>query len=250
MAAVAFLVPTGSAALAPEIRQVVEAFVSRGGSGRVSDLVIEQTVTVYNPSQPLQRLSWQEWRVIKLPRRQRVEKLVDGQREIRLVVGDRAWVRRRDGKVHEAPPPTEEDRMHLLVPVRRGADDLLREWRALGIRDDRGHLTRVRGRPVAVIGARADDRGSPAVWLDADHGVIRFVTNEKVAGTPSLVDRTFSEHRLLVDGFHYPHRQEVFVGGRLLMLVTVGSVVANSGPPDTLFDPASLRESAAVRDPR
>ncbi|MGH7277118.1 MAG: hypothetical protein ACREJG_00360 [Candidatus Rokuibacteriota bacterium] len=243
-AAAVLALPLTAQGLGPETREVIEAFVARGAGARVADLIIEQDVTLYNPDNSLQHVRWHERQVIKLPRRHRVEKLMDGQREIRLVVGDRAWVRRRDGRTYEAPAGhAEGHRSHLLVPQRGTAEDLLRAWRALGIRDDRGHMTRVRGRAVAVIGARPEDRESPAVWMDADYGVVRFLTRETLPAGPALVDRVFSEHRPLVAGFFFPHRQEVFVGGKLLMLVAVGSVVVNTDPSDDLFDPARLRRA-------
>src|SRR5207244_6261957 len=89
-----------------------------------------------------------------LPRGQRLEQTVEGQREVRLAVGDRLFVRRPDGKVYEAPAlPRGNARTDLLVPFRRSAADLLTEWRALGVRDDVSHVVRVGGRPVTVIGA-------------------------------------------------------------------------------------------------
>src|SRR2546426_226725 len=140
--------------------------------------------------------------------------------------------------------PAESDRTRLLVPVRRSAADLLAEWRALGVRDDVSHVVRVRDRPITVIGARPGDRNVPAVWLDAQYGVIRFVTfvpRETLPTGPTTLDLAFSEHRRLPGGFFFPYRQELFVGGKLLMLFTVRSVDVNMNLPDALFDPDALR---------
>ena len=169
--------------------------------------------------------------------------MVDGRREVRLAVGDRVWLRTADGRVHEAPPAERErDRTHLIVPFRRTAVDLLGEWRALGVRDDVSHATRVNGRPVTVIGAHAGERATPSVWLDAEHGVVRFVRRERLPKGEALVDLAFSEHRSLGNGFAFPYRQEAFVDGKLLVLVVVRTVTLNGNPPDTLFDPDALRQ--------
>jgi hypothetical protein len=156
---------------------------------------------------------------------------------------DRLWVRDRDGWTHEAPPPREHKRAgaHWLVPLRRTADDLLAEWRALGVRDDVSHVVQVGGRSIVVLGARAGDRESPAVWLDPDHGVVRSLARERLPKGPALADLTLSEHRSLPAGFFFPRRQKVFVDGRLVMLVTVRSVVVDSNLPDALFDPEAPR---------
>jgi hypothetical protein len=238
---VVLAVPAAARALPPETRPAVESFVAHATGARVTDLIIEQTVTLYHRENGLRNVTVQERYVYKVPRRLRVEKIVEGQREIYVSVAGRAWVHSR-GKTYEAPPSlVGQDRTELLVPRRWTTDDLLREWRLLGIRDDRGHMTRVRGRTVAVIGARTGDRTSPHVWLDPEYGVIRFVTREKQGDGQALVDRTFSEHRRLVDGFYFPYRQEVFEDEKLVRLVTVKSIAVNTNPPDHLFDPASLR---------
>jgi hypothetical protein len=57
------------------------------------------------------------------------------------------------------------------------------------------------------------------------------------------VDLTFSEHRPLAGAFAFPHRQEAFVNGKLLLLVVVRSVAVNTNPADALFDPESLRRA-------
>jgi hypothetical protein len=180
--------------------------------------------------------------LFKLPQRQRVEQTVEGQREIQLTVGDRVWVRRADGKVSQAAAPEATRTLtHVLVPVKRRAADLLADWRSRGIRDDVSHVTRLGGRPVTVIGARPGDHEVPAVWLDPDYGVVRIVTRERLPNGTRLLDLTFSEHRPLVGKLYFPYRQEVFVDGKLLVLLTVRSVAINTNPADALFDPASLK---------
>ena len=104
---------------------------------------------------------------------------------------------------------------------------LAEEARALGVTDT-----------VTFTGWRRD---VPAVWLDADYGIVRIVTRERLPNGARLLDLTFSEHRPLVGGLYFPYRQEVFVDGRLLVLFTVRSVAINTNPADALFDPASLR---------
>src|SRR3989475_12847700 len=106
------------------------------------------------------------------------------------------------------------------------------------------YTTLFRSRPITVIGARPGDRDVPAVWLDAQYGVIRFVTfvpRETLPTGPTTLDLAFSEHRPLPGGFFFPYRQELFVGGKLLMLFTVRSVDVNTNLPDALFDPDALR---------
>jgi hypothetical protein len=55
------------------------------------------------------------------------------------------------------------------------------------------------------------------------------------------VDLAFSEHRPLAGAFSFPHRQEAFVDGKLLVLIQVRSVMVNTGLSDALFDPDTLR---------
>jgi outer membrane lipoprotein-sorting protein len=225
-----------------DARAAVEAFVNRVAGVSVSDLLLEQTLTLYHPD-GLHPQSTGEQRVFfKLPRRQRVEQVVDGEREVRLAVGDRVWIRQRDGRTFEAPPGDERrDRTHLLVPFRRTAADVLAEWRSLGVRDDVTQAIRVGGRPVTVIGAGAGDRSSPAVWLDAEHGVVRVITRERLPSGEALVDLALSDHRPLPGGFFFPYRQEAFVEGKLIVRILVRSVAVNSDLPDSLFDPDALR---------
>jgi len=57
-----------------------------------------------------------------------------------------------------------------------------------------------------------------------------------------LIDLAFSEHRPLAGAFFFPHRQEAFVDGKLLVLIVVRSVTVNTGLADSLFDPEALRQ--------
>lgn len=239
--AVALLVGAAPA-LAADARAAVEAFVAGLSSVQVTDLVIDQTFTLFHPEGRLPQSTGEQRVLIKLPLRQRIEQTIDGQREVRLLVGDRVWVRQPDGRTYEAPRLDRQyDRTYLLVPFRRTAADLLAEWRSLGVRDDVSYVTRVAGRPTTVIGAQAGERQSPAVWLDAQYGVVRIVTRERLPTGPALVDLTYSEHRPLPGGFFFPYRQEAFVDGRLLLRISVRSVGVNTNPPDELFDPDALR---------
>ena len=240
-----FLVFLGLGALrsvAQDAKAAVEAFVGRFQDVSVTDLVIVQDLTLYHPDGRHPQSTGQQRVLFKLPLRQRLEQTVEGQRQVQLTVGDRVWVRRADGKVYEIPATAQpgSDRTHLLVPLRRTAADLLAEWRTLGVRDDVSHVERIGARPVTVIGAKAGDRDVPAVWVDTDYGVVRFVTRQQLPTGPALVDLTFSEHRPLLGGFYFPYRQEAFVKGKLLVLITVRSASANTNLPDALFDPAAL----------
>lgn len=232
-----------SAGVAQDARAAVEAFVARLADVAVTDIVIQQNLTLYHPDGRHPQSTGEQRVLIKLPQRQRLEQTVEGRREVRLAVGDRVWIRQPDGKTYETPAGEGgNDRTHLLVPFRRSAADLLATWRSLGVRDDVSHVARLGGRAVTVIGARPGDRDTPAVWLDAEHGVVRFITRERLPAGSSVVDLAFSEHRPLTGGFHFPHRQEAFVDGKLLVLITVRSVQVNTNPPDALFDPEALRK--------
>ena len=232
-----------SAGVAQDARAAVEAFVARLSDVKITDLVIQQNLTLYHPDGRHPQSTFEQRVLIKLPQRQRLEQTVEGRREVRLAVGDRVWIRQPDGKTYETPAGGGgNDRTHLLVPFRRSAADLLAEWRSLGVRDDVSHVTRLRGRAVTVIGARPGDRDVPSVWLDAEHGVVRVVRRERLPAGPGVVDLAYSEHRPLPGGFYFPHRQEAFVDGKLLMLITVRSVRVNTNPPDALFDPEALRK--------
>ena len=225
-----------------DARAAVEAFVARVSDVQISDLVIDQNLTLYHPDGQ-RRVSGGEQRMLfKLPQRQRVEQTVEGQREIQLTVGDRLWVRRPDGKVSQVTALEPARALsHVLAPVKRRAADLLAEWRSRGVRDDVSHVARVGGRPVTVIGAHPGDRDVPAVWLDPDYGVVRIVTRERLPNGARLLDLTLSEHRPLLGKLYFPYRQEVFVDGKLLVLFTVRSVAINTNPADALFDPANLK---------
>lgn len=232
------------AALAADARAAVEAFVARLAGASITDLAIEQTFTLYHPGGRHPQSTGEQRLWTKVPRRQRVEQVMEGRREVRLAVGDRVWIRTASGRVFEAPPAERDrDRTHLIMPFRRTAADLLAEWRALGIRDDVSHVVGMAGRPVTVIGAQAGQRDAPAVWLDGERGVVRVVRRERLPTGEGLVDLTFSEHRPLAGAFAFPYRQEAFVDGRLLVLVVVRTVAVNTNPPDALFDPESLRRA-------
>lgn len=238
------LVLTPLTAVASDATQAVEAFVARLAGAAVGELAIEQSFTLYHPDGRHPQSTGEQRVWFKVPRRQRVEQVVEGRREVRLAVGDRVWVRTADGRVFEAPPADREhDRTHLIMPFRRTAADLLAEWRALGVRDDVSHVTRVAGRAVTIIGAAPGERRAPSVWLDGEHGVVRFIRRERLPTGEGLVDLAFSEHRPLSNGFAFPYRQEAFVDGKLVLLVVVRSVTLDGHLPDALFDPDTLRRA-------
>ncbi len=223
----------------------VEQFVARLSEITVSDMVVTQTLTLYDPRDARQQVTGRQRLTIKLPARQRVETDMAGEREVRLLSGDRLVVE-RGGKVFEAPPPERaRQRAHTLFPFRRTAADLLVEWRSLGVRTEVAQTVGVGGRTVTVIGAREGDRGSPAVWLDPDYGVIRFITREEGPDGVKLLDLAFSEHRKVSGGFFYPFRQEIFLDGKLLSVTFVLNVEVNTGLPDSLFDPDALLKGAS-----
>ena len=230
------------AATGQDARAAVEAFVARLSDVQLGDLVVDQSLTLYHLDGQRPVSAGEQRLLFKLPQRQRLEQTVEGQREVQITVGDRVWVRRADGTVSEIPAAGPVRALtHLLVPVKRLAADLLAEWRSRGVRDDVSHAARLGGRTITVIGARSGDRDVPAVWLDADYGVVRIVTRERLPNGARLLDLTLSEHRPLIGGLYFPYRQEVFVDGKLLILFTVRSVAINTNPADALFEPASLR---------
>lgn len=235
----ALLAPGALAASAA--RAAVDAFVARLGDVNVTDLVIDQTLTLFDPAGRQPQASGQQRVYVKLPRRQRVEQTIDGQKEIRLTVADRSWVRSADGKTFEAPGPGTRDATPLLVPFRRTGADLLAEWKVLGVRDDVTYETRAGDRTVTVIGARPGERTVPQVWLDRERGVVRFVTHEKLPQGDGVIDLSFSEHRPLAGGFALPWRQEAYVDGKLVVRVIVRTAAVNTGLDDALFDPDALR---------
>jgi len=228
--------------IAADARSVIDAYIARLAGTTLDDLVVEQTFTLYHPDGRHPAVRGTQRLLLKVGRAQRLEQIVDGQREVRLTVGVRLWVRQPDGRVYEAAgAEARRDRVPLLTAFRRNADDLLTEWRTYGIRDDVTDEVRVRGRSVLIIGARASDRDRPAVWVDPEYGIVRFITRESVADGSALVDIVFSDHRLIFDRFVYPYRQEMFADGRLIVAVAVQSVIANTRPPDDLFDPDVLK---------
>lgn len=242
LAALLFVLVLPCAVVASDARAAVGAFVARLAGAAVTDLVIEQTFTLYHPDGRHPQSTGEQRVWLKIPRRQRVEQVMDGRREIRLSAGDQVWIRTSDGRVYEAPPQERErDRTHLIMPFRRTAADVLAEWRALGVRDDVSHEARLAGRAVTVIGAQAGERDTPSVWLDAEHGVVRFIRRQRLPRGEGVVDLAFSEHRPLAGAFSFPHRQEAFVDGKLLLLVVVRSAAVNTNPADALFDPETLR---------
>src|SRR6185369_6579396 len=110
---------------AQDARAAVEAFVARVSNVQINDLVIDQTVTLYHPDGQRHVSGGEQRMLFKLPQRQRVEKTIEGQREIQLVVGDRMWVRQADGKVTQAALAEPARALtHVLVPVKRRAEDL------------------------------------------------------------------------------------------------------------------------------
>lgn len=241
-ALLAVLVLPWSQALAADPRSVVEAYVARLAGTGVENLAVTQTFTLYHPDGRQPAVTGSQRLFLKLPRSQRLEQTIDGQREIRLTIGDRVWVRQHDGRTFEAPPADgRRDRVHLVVPFQRGAGDLLAEWQSLGVRSDVSDEARLGGRPVTIIGAKAAERDRPAVWMDPEYGVVRFIVRERLPRGPGLVDVVFSDHRPLVDRFFYPHRQDVYADGKLLVLVAVRSVTVNTRLPDDLFDPEALK---------
>lgn len=242
VALIALLLPW-SESLAVDGRGAVEAFVARLGGTAVDDLDVQQTITIYHPGGRQPAATGSQRLLLKLPRAQRLEQTIEGQREIRLTVGDRVWIRQPDGRTYEAPPADgRRDRVHLITAFQRSAKDLLDEWQLLGVRSDVSDDARMGGRPVTIIGARAGERDRPAVWLDPEYGVVRFIARERLPQGPALVDLVFSDHRQLVDRFFYPYRQEVFADGKLLVLIAVRTAAVNTRPSDALFDPDALRK--------
>lgn len=226
-----------------DARAVVDAFVAHLGDVNVADLVLEQALTLFDPSGRYTQATGEQRVYVKLPRRQRVERTIDGQKEVRLTIADRLWVRTPDGKTFEAPRSGTRDATELFVPFRRTGADLLKEWKILGVRDDVTYVTRAGDRSVTVIGAKPGERGVAQVWLDHELGVVRFVTREKLPQGEGVIDFTFSEHRPLVGGFSLPYRQEAYVDGKLVVRMIVRSAAVNTGLADALFDPDALGRS-------
>ena len=227
------------AAEATEARAALERFLARAAGTPLRDLTIEQDLTVFNQDGRAVFASGTQRVIFRFPDQQRVEQTVEGRGEVRLTVRGKTWRRGSDGKVTELP----QDRgqaIALAVPLRRSADEVLAEWRALGIRDDRAHEVRMAGRVVTVIGAQPGERDRPAAWLDPEYGVVRFVAREAADPGPVLTDVSFSDYRPLVGPLFFPYRQETFRSGKLLVRLLVRSLTANTSPADTLFDPSTL----------
>ena len=79
-------------------------------------------------------------------------------------------------------------------------------------------------------------------WIDPEYGVVRFIRRERLPKGEGIVDLAFSEHRPLTGAFAFPHRQEAFVDGKMIVLIVVRSVKVNTGLSDALFDPEALRQ--------
>ena len=238
---IALLLPW-SPGLAADGKSAVEAYVARLAGTAIEDLSVVQTFSLYHPDGRQPAATGSQRLFLKLPRSQRLEQDIEGQREVRVTLGDRVWIRQGDGRTYEAPPSEgRRDRVHLLTAFQRGADDLLREWQSSGVRAEVSDEVRVGGRAVTIVGAKAAERDRPAVWIDPEYGVIRFIAHERLPQGSALVDIVFSDHRQLVDRFFYPYRQEVFAEGKLLLVVAVRSVTVNSGLSSDLFDPEALK---------
>jgi len=222
-------------------RAAAEAFVARLDGTRVGDLLVEQTVTLYHPGGRLKTSTGDQRLYLKPPGRLRVDRQAEGERDVLLVLGDRVWMRRPDGRTYEAPPRNAGPAAPAQLPGwQRSAAELLAEWKVLGVNVDVSHPVMLAGRRVTVIGAGPGERDRPAVWLDPEYGVVRIVTRERLPQGERLLDRTLSEHRAIAGPLYLPHREEWFLDGRLRRLVTVRSVTVNAALPDTLFDPAAL----------
>jgi hypothetical protein len=236
---VSVLIALGGAAGATEPRAALERFIARTSGTPLRDLTLDQDLTVFNPEGRSAFATGTQRLVVKFPDQQRVEQVVEGRTEVRVTVRGRTWRRGPDG--HVTTLPTERTHaIALAVPPRRSAQEVLAEWRTFGIRDDRSHEARIAGRPVTVIGAETGERDRPAVWLDPEYGVIRFVVREPADTGSVFTDVSFSDHRPLIGPVFFPYRQETFRSGKLIVRLIVRSVAVNTGPPDSLFDPATL----------
>ena len=222
-------------------RAAAEAFVARVDGAQAGSVLVEQTVTLYHPGGRLKTSTGEQRVYLKPPRHLRVDREAEGEREVLLVLGDRVWMRRADGRTYEAPPRNAGPVAPSHLPgLQRSAAALLAEWTALGVDVDVSHPVVVGGRRLTVIGAGPGERDRPAVWLDPEYGVVRMVTRERLPRGERLLDRTLSEHRAIAESLYLPHREEWFLDGRLRRLVIVRSVTVNAALPDALFDPAAL----------
>src|SRR2546427_8019831 len=93
---------TPATAAGQDARAAVEAFVARLADVRISDLEIQQSLTLYHQDGRHPISAGEQRMLFKLPQHQRLEQILEGQREIQVTVGNRAWVRRADGKVYDA----------------------------------------------------------------------------------------------------------------------------------------------------
>ncbi|HYE93630.1 MAG TPA: hypothetical protein VEA38_21545 [Terriglobales bacterium] len=228
-----------AAAHAAEARAVVERYLTRVSGAALRDLTLEQDLTLYNLDGRAVFASGIQRVIIKFPDRQRVEQVIEGRTDVRLTVGDKTWRRAADGRVTSFASPRGQS-VALALPLARSADEILAEWRGLGVREDRVHVTRLGGRTVTVIGAQQGERDRPAAWLDPDLGVMRFVAREPAESGSVLTDIVFGDHRALLGALHFPWRQEIFRSGKLVVRSIVRSAAVNTSPPDALFDPAAL----------
>ena len=89
LAALVALLLLPAAAPASDATQAVEAFVARLSGADVSELAIEQTFTLYHPDGRHPQSTGEQRVWFKVPRRQRIEQVVEGRREVRLAVDDK-----------------------------------------------------------------------------------------------------------------------------------------------------------------
>src|SRR5260370_30984137 len=101
----ALLVAGACRLAAQDARAAVEAFVARLAPVNVTDLDIVQNLTLYDPGGRHPQSTGEQRVFFKLPLRQRLEQTVDGQRQVRLTIGDPVWRRRSDRRVSPHPPP-------------------------------------------------------------------------------------------------------------------------------------------------
>jgi hypothetical protein len=127
---IAISVGAPAAAPAQDARAAVEAFVTRLADVRISDLEIQQSLTLYHQDGRHPISVGEQRMFFKLPQRQRLEQILEGQREIQVTVGNRAWVRRADGKVYDVQAVDSVRALaSVVVPFQRRATDLLADWR-------------------------------------------------------------------------------------------------------------------------
>src|ERR1051326_2869672 len=200
---------------AADARATLERYLSRALAVQIRDLTLDQDLTVFSPDGRAPFASGTQRVVFRFPDRQRVEQIIEGRTEVRITVGSQTWRRGFDGKIATLPPERGQG-VALAVPVHRTADEVLAEWRALGIRDDRFHEARLSGRRVVVVGALVGERDRLAVWLDPEYGVMRLVAREQSDAGTVFTDVSFSDYRPLLSGFFFPHREEIFRSGKLL----------------------------------